>query len=153
MGPVSFLSSHLESIPFISELPTWSVELLPSDLSLQNKALPTLHLSWDRKSQRHLPKQGMTGTDENTSQRVRGRQIWFPLFAAGFFHAETQQIETISNWDKNHMVSRITHCFYKVHGWNCLSLLVEVNQNFPTCYSGVFTWGLINSFVTCVDNL
>lgn len=114
MGPVSFLSSHLESIPFISELPTWSVELLPSDLSLQNKALPTLHLSWDRKSQRHLPKQGMTGTDENTSQRVRGRQIWFPLFAAGFFHAETQQIETISNWDKNHMVSRITHCFYKV---------------------------------------
>lgn len=89
--PASFLISHLESPRFISELPSWPMELLPPDSSLQNKTLLTLYLSitWDRETWRCFLRQSMTCTYENTSQRVKKRKIRFPLFALGFFHTET----------------------------------------------------------------
>lgn len=43
--------------------------------------------------------------------------------------------------------------FYKVQWRRPPFSLVEMNQAFPICYLGVITWRVINSSVTCADNM
>lgn len=147
----SFLISHLESPPFTSELPSWSVGQLPAHHSCETSfshSSPGIG-----KSPEMFPRARRDTHGANTSQRMRKRKIWFPLFASSSPHLETEQIKTISNWDgtiwspESHIVLQGSVAETTFHSW------WKWTRLFPRVILGVITLRLINSFATCADNM
>lgn len=152
--PASFLISHLESPRFISELPSWPMELLPPWLILakQNFAhsLPVHHLGQGDLEMFPKAKHDMYVWEHFSESEEKKNQVssfCFRLFPYWNLASKPFQTGMKPYGFQNHTL------FYKVQ-WLKPPYSVGRNEpDFSHLLLGVFTWRLINSFVTCMDNM